>query len=204
MASERREDRAGEGSSTALRAFKIVAWVIALAALLWLAAIQLRGGADRVASSFGVANYRAQAVAVDEPAPDFELPLLSGGGTLRLSDLRGRVVVLNFWASWCSPCRLEAPDLQAASVDYRARGVRFVGVDEVDDRFAARAFLEEFSITYPSVFDPSGSLADDYGFIGLPATYVIDERGTIAFRFQGFLDGPTLRSALDDVLAGGS
>lgn len=148
-----------------------------------------------------VANYQARAEVVDTRAPDFDLELLSGEGSLRLSDLRGDIVVLNFWASWCSPCRLEAPDLQSASEDYRSRGVQFVGVDELDDRFAAQGFIREFAITYPSVFDPSGSLSDDYAFLGLPATYVIDQEGTIRYRFQGFLDGKILRSSLDQVLA---
>nr|MBA2599961.1 TlpA family protein disulfide reductase [Actinomycetota bacterium] len=152
--------------------------------------------------ALSVANYQARAEVVDTPAPDFELPLLGEDGSLRLSDLRGDVVVLNFWASWCSPCRIEAPDLQAVWQDYRDQGVRFVGVDELDDTFAAQGFVREFAITYPSVFDPSGSLADDFGFIGLPATYVIDRQGNIVYRFQGFIDGPTLRSSLDEVLAG--
>jgi cytochrome c biogenesis protein CcmG/thiol:disulfide interchange protein DsbE len=203
MASGEASERGNQRREAILRAFKIAAWVVSLSVLLGLAAVQLQGGEEGTAGSFGIADYQAEPVAVDAPAPDFELELLSGEGTLRLSDLRGKVVVLNFWASWCSPCRLEAPDLQAAWVDYRDLGVRFLGADELDDRFAARGFVEEFGITYPSVFDPSGSLADDFGFIGLPATYVIDERGRLAFRFQGFIDGATLRSALDDVLARG-
>jgi cytochrome c biogenesis protein CcmG/thiol:disulfide interchange protein DsbE len=173
-----------------------------------LAAVELRTNSRTAGGSFSVANRRAQAEADGSQAPDFELPLLSGDvdgddvGTLRLSSLRGSIVVLNFWASWCGPCREEAPDLQAAWVDYQDRGVRFVGVDERDDRAAALAFVEEFGITYPSVFDPAGSLADDYAFLGLPSTFVIDAVGNIAYRFTGFLDGPTLRGTLDTVIAG--
>lgn len=202
MAHGTAEEGAASRQIPALRVLKISAWVLALALLLFLAAIELRGRSDGQGGPLSVANYRAQAEVVDSPAPDFELPLLEdGAGSLRLSSLRQQVVVLNFWASWCAPCRLEAPDLQSTWEDYRDRGVRFVGVDELDDRFAAQGFIREFAITYPSVFDPSGSLADDYAFIGLPATYVIDRDGMIRYRFQGFLDGGTLRSSLDDVLA---
>lgn len=186
--------------AVSLRVLKFTAWALALVLLLFLAAVELRGRNAGQGGSLSVANYQARAEVVDTVAPDFELDLLEGGGSLRLSSLRGGLVVLNFWASWCSPCRLEAPDLQSAWADYRDRGVRFIGVDELDDRSAAQGFIREFSITYPSVFDPSGSLADDYAFIGLPATYVIDARGMIRYRFQGFLDGKTLRSSLDQVL----
>lgn len=184
-----------------IRALKIGAWVVPIVVIVVLAGLELRGRGREQGSALSVANYQARAEVVDTPAPDFDLELLSGDGSLRLSDLRGDIVVLNFWASWCSPCRLEAPDLQSAWKDYRSRGVQFVGVDELDDRFAAQGFVREFAITYPSVFDPSGSLADDYAFLGLPATYVIDQGGTIRYRFQGFLDGKTLRSSLDQVLA---
>lgn len=201
MADEAAEERDARRRAVSLRVLKITAWVLALALLLYLAAVELRDRGGVQGGALSVANYQARAEVVDTPAPDFELDLLEGGGSLRLSSLRGQVVVLNFWASWCSPCRLEAPDLQSAWQDYRDRGVQFLGVDELDDRFAAQGFIRELAITYPSVLDPSGSLADDYAFIGLPATYVIDEDGTIRYRFQGFLDGETLRSSLDEVLA---
>jgi cytochrome c biogenesis protein CcmG/thiol:disulfide interchange protein DsbE len=127
---------------------------------------------------------------------------LGRSGNLSLSSLRGNVVVVNFWASWCGPCREEAPDLEATSRAYRSRGVRFLGVDERDDEAAALAFVREFDITYPSVFDPSGALADDYALLGLPTTVVVDRNGQIVYRFTGYLDAPVLRSALDDVLEG--
>lgn len=171
-------------------------------AIVVLAAFQLRTGSMATPGSFSVADRRAQAEADGSQAPDFDLPLLDGDGELKLSSLRGSIVVLNFWASWCGPCREEAPDLQAAWIDYQDRGVRFVGVDERDDRAAALAFVDEFGITYPSVFDPAGSLADDFAFLGLPSTFVIDAEGNIVYRFTGFIDGPTLRSALDAVIAG--
>lgn len=109
-------------------------------------------------------------------------------------------MTLNFWASWCAPCRLEAPDLQATWEAYRQRGVQFLGVNYRDDKAAANAFTDEFRITYPSVFDPSGSLAFGYELIGVPTTFIIDGQGHVRFQFRGYLDGAVLRRALDDVL----
>ncbi|MFN8233179.1 MAG: TlpA disulfide reductase family protein [Actinomycetota bacterium] len=180
---------------------RIVALLVGVTIVV-LAVSELRSRSTSAVGSFSIADRRAEAEVERMPAPDFELPLLDDSGSLRLSSLRGSIVVLNFWASWCGPCREEAPDLQATWAAYRDRGVRFVGVDERDDQAAALAFVGEFGITYPSVFDRSGSLADDYAFIGLPSTYVIDADGSIVYRFTGYLDGPTLRSTLDAVLHG--
>lgn len=200
MADEIIDDARRSRRAVLFRGLKIAAWLVPILVIVILAGLELRGRGQGQ-GALSVADYQARAEVVDTPAPDFELSLLGEDGSLRLSDLRGDVVVLNFWASWCSPCRIEAPDLEAAWQDYRDRGVQFVGVDELDDKFAAGGFVREFAITYPSVFDPSGSLADDYAFIGLPATFVIDRQGNVVYRFQGFIDGPTLRSSLDEVLA---
>lgn len=151
-------------------------------------------------ASIGVADYRATAVRQSRPAPGFALADLDGGGTISLGEFRGKIVVLNVWASWCLPCRDEAPDLQAAWETYRGRGVQFLGANYRDDRAAAGSFIEEFEITYPSVYDPSGQLASDYGFVGVPTTYVIDRSGRIRFQFTGYLSGPILRDALDELL----
>jgi len=150
-----------------------------------------------------VANFQATAEADRQMAPDFTMPSLDGGGTIRLSSLRGQVVVFNFWASWCGPCRLEAPGLERVSEAYRDRGVHFLGIDYRDNRPAADAFIREFGITYPSVFDPTGSLADDYRLVGVPTTFVIDQNGRIGFRFLGYVNEQSLRSVLSQVLGGG-
>jgi cytochrome c biogenesis protein CcmG/thiol:disulfide interchange protein DsbE len=152
-------------------------------------------------ASISVADYRAKAVPDDRPAPDFTMPDLESGERISLSDLEGKIVVLNVWASWCLPCREEAPALQAVWEAYRSRGVLFLGSNYLDDRDAARAFVREFGITYPSVFDPSGRLAVDYGFVGLPSTFVIDTTGRIRFQFTGYTTGQSLRRVLDEVLS---
>jgi cytochrome c biogenesis protein CcmG/thiol:disulfide interchange protein DsbE len=175
--------------------------VLAIAAVASLAVVELRERGTSSIGGFTVANYEARAEVENTLAPDFELPSLEDGEPIPLSSLRGQVVVLNFWASWCAPCRLEAPGLRRISERYRDRGVRFLGVDYRDDDAAGRAFVDEFRLRYPSVTDPSGSLAYDYDLIGFPTTFIIDPAGTIRYRFVGYLNEDVLQEALDDILS---
>lgn len=112
------------------------------------------------------------------PAPDFAL-MTYDGDTFRLSDLRSKVVVVNFWASWCVPCRDEAPVLQSLWERYRGRGVMLVGVDYVDTETNARAFIDEFGITYPNGPDIGTRISADYHIQGVPETFVIDQQGNV-------------------------
>jgi len=117
-------------------------------------------------------------------APGFTLPRYHGG-KLSLTDLRGKAVVLNFWASWCGPCRDEAPLLERVWRGYRDRGVVVVGVNIQDLEPAARKFLQEFQITYPNVRDGDGRIAKKYGVTGVPETFFIDRSGRIVQKFPG-------------------
>jgi len=136
-------------------------------------------------------------------APPFALTLFDGR-VLRLEDLRGNVVFVNFWASWCVPCREEASALEAASRTYRTRDVVFVGINIQDKEPDARAFLDEFGITYANGIDYSSKIAVDYGVYGIPETFIIDRAGRITYKHIGAMTSATITAKLDQTLAGGA
>lgn len=109
-------------------------------------------------------------------APDFDLPTLEGGDTISSDALKGRPVVLNFWASWCIPCRKEAPLLQRAWERYKEEGVIILGVNIRDSKTDAKRFVQEFGITYPVVRDETLELANGLGVYGIPETFFVDDR----------------------------
>ncbi|MDQ3987199.1 MAG: TlpA family protein disulfide reductase [Actinomycetota bacterium] len=115
-----------------------------------------------------------------KPAPDFELPLLVGGDTLSSRTLRGSPVVLNFFASWCLPCREEAPLLQRTYERYRNRGVKFVGVNIQDTEEDAKRFVKEFGITFPVIKDYDQELFRELRLLGLPQTVFITKDWTLS------------------------
>lgn len=119
-----------------------------------------------------------------DDAPGFEAELLEGGGVLSLADLAGKPVVLNFWASWCGPCKDEAPWFKAAHERFGDE-VHFLGVDINDGRTEAVAFVDEYGIEYPSVRDLDGSIEGDYGLTGQPETFFIDADGQIVEHVPG-------------------
>lgn len=148
----------------------------------------------------GTATVGATTVAQDRAAPRFDLPRLSGSGRLSSASLRGDVVVVNFWASWCKACRDEAAAFRQLSRQYSASGVDFVGVDHGDAPVAARAFARRNGLRYPSVVD-SGDLLARFGGVGLPMTYVLDRGGRIRYELVGTVDAASLRAAIDRVRA---
>ena len=144
---------------------------------------------------------------VGEMAPDFTLSLFDGyygeftDGSVTLSDLRGRVVVINFWASWCVQCREEARELEATWQAYRDRGVVFIGVDFDDTEDKARGYLQEFGITYPNGLDGRGLITENkYHITGVPETFIVDPEGRVAFFQFGPFQPGVLSRELDRVL----
>ena len=124
-------------------------------------------------------THQTHAPKIGGPAPNFTLRRIDGSGKLDLASLRGKPVVINFWASWCVPCKGEAKMLEQAWRQYRSQGVVFVGIDYHDVKSDARTFLTHHGITYPTVLDGSGMIGDRYGLTGVPETYFVDRSGRL-------------------------
>lgn len=136
---------------------------------------------------------------VGQPAAAFDLETLDGG-RVSLASLRGSPVVLNFWASWCIPCREEAPLLTAADARYRAQGVRVLGVVYQDSAENARGFMRRYGQTYPGLLDTDGRMAIDYGVFGIPETFFIDASGIVRSRQVGAVTADELRKQIEALL----
>jgi cytochrome c biogenesis protein CcmG/thiol:disulfide interchange protein DsbE len=135
-----------------------------------------------------------------EIAPAFDLVLLDGS-PISLDDLRGQVVVLNFWASWCGPCRNEAPALQSVWEAYQDRGVVFLGINYRDAPAASQAFIQEYGITYHNAVDVRSRVSTMYGVTAVPETFVIDGQGKVAWVQIGEVTAETLARELDRIQA---
>jgi peroxiredoxin len=153
-----------------------------------------------VAGLFGVLVWRlvhhersAVPVVLDERrqvrAPSFSLPKLNGGGDLALASLRGKAVVLNFWASWCAPCEDEIPTLEQTWKQHRSRGLVVLGIDIMDASRDARSLAQRLRLTYPLVRDSRGKLLDRFSVAGLPQTLFVNRHGKlVGSRIQGGVD----------------
>lgn len=124
------------------------------------------------------------------------------GGKLDLKDLRGKAVFLNFWASWCPPCREEARDLEAAWQKVKDKNLVFLGVALQDTEKNSRAFLEEFKITYPNGWDESGKIGVDYGTWGIPESFFIDAQGRITYKHVGGIRAALVIAKLEEAAKG--
>ena len=137
---------------------------------------------------------------VGRPAAAFALTAFDGT-PVTLGTLRGKVVVVNFWASWCNPaCYEEAPVLERAWRTYRERGVVVVGVDMQDTPEAAQAFIRRFELTFPNAPDHGGKVAVEYGVYGVPETFFVDREGTIRAKHVGAVTDEVIRGTLDRLL----
>jgi cytochrome c biogenesis protein CcmG, thiol:disulfide interchange protein DsbE len=169
-------------SKTTLFQIAVVGIVLAFVAL-FAASLQLNAAGQRQAGS----------------APDFTFTQFDGK-SYKLSDLRGKVVVLNIWASWCDPCKDEAATLENTWRAYRDNGVMLLGADYVDTQPPAQAFLLQYNITYPNGPDLGSNIYRAFRARGVPETYIIDRHGEIARVFVGPVDETQLKTTLDDLL----
>ncbi|MEE9542658.1 MAG: TlpA disulfide reductase family protein [Thermodesulfobacteriota bacterium] len=122
------------------------------------------------------------------------------GKAIDTAKMRGEVIVVNFWASWCGPCKMEAKDLEAIYIKYRSKGVSFVGVAIDDTLENARGFIERYQVTYPNAFDSDNRLAAEYEIFAVPTTYVIDREGWNTFTHRGAISRSQLENAIKRVL----
>jgi thiol-disulfide isomerase/thioredoxin len=178
------------------------------------AGVLLAGCAGTEASQTGPGGGDSRYVAGDgssqviKAADRRQAPQVRGatldGKQFDLAGLKGKVVVVNFWASWCAPCRAEAPTLEKVYEENKASGVQFVGVDIKDGKDNAQAFLRTFKITYPSLYDQAGQIALAFRDIppnAVPSTLVIDRQGRIAARAIGSVSYSPLKDAITRLVA---
>ena len=118
-------------------------------------------------------------------AKDFSLPSLNGGSKIELKYFKGNPVVINFWASWCAPCREEMPFFEKIWKDYKDKGLVFIGIDVLDEENNARNFLNSLGISYLNLKDSSGEVSNAYGVVALPVTLFIDKEGRIVRKNYG-------------------
>jgi cytochrome c biogenesis protein CcmG, thiol:disulfide interchange protein DsbE len=136
----------------------------------------------------------------DHPAPALALPALDGS-TMTLADLNGQVVLINVWASWCVPCRVEMPAIQAAYDQYREQGFTVLAVNLQEDPTTVRAFMREFNLTFPALLDRDGQVSMAYRASALPSSYFIDRRGVVRTVYRGPMSRTVIDGTVQQLLA---
>lgn len=179
------------------------ALLLLLAALLALSACTAGGNSRTYQFKSATPLGKVISKADRKPAAGFTGTLIDGG-TTNLAAYRGKVAVLNFWASWCAPCRIESPQFDLVYRRMKAKGVDFVGIDTKDAKGDAQAFVKDFDISYPIVYDEQGEIAVRLGNLparGLPFTVLIDKRGDVAAVYVQRLTAKDLQGPLDELAA---
>jgi len=146
---------------------------------------------------YGLVGRPASQLERGSPVPDFELTAFDGSTPISPGTQLGKVVVINFFASWCDPCRREAPAIEQVWREYQARGVQFFGIAYKDAASKAQSFLSAYEVTYPSAADLKSTVSRAYGVTGVPETFIIDQEGRLVRQFLGEITADQLKQELD-------
>jgi cytochrome c biogenesis protein CcmG, thiol:disulfide interchange protein DsbE len=177
-----------------LRAVRALLWaLVGVMGIVWLF---YGGGLETITAMVRPAPTPVTTADIGQAAPAMRLPLL-GGGEIDLETYRGRPVVLNFWATWCEPCRAEMPVLEQAQQKYREQGLAVLGVDLQERDEDVQAFLTQIGVTFPTMMDRTGEVARQWRATGLPTTFLIDRQGII----RDVRVGPFTHEMLEERLA---
>ena len=152
---------------------------------------------------FGLLSKGGANIAVGEAAPSGELPQLDGDGTGSLSDYRGRWVLVNFWASWCLPCRDESPALETFYRQHRSQGFTVLGIDTRDLTGDGQDFVEKYGVSYPQLRDGDGDRSRDYGTTGVPESFLVNPKGNLTLIRRGPVDREYLDRFVAPTIEGG-
>lgn len=147
------------------------------------------------------AGNTPQGIQKGQRAPDFELKDLQGQ-TVKLSDFQGKKVMINFWATWCPPCRVEMPHMQKFYADYNKQGVVILAVNLTpteENADSVLAFVKDYGLTFPVVLDEEGTTIQTYQVVAYPTTYVIDSNGVIREKFQGAINYDMMKQAVSKI-----
>jgi cytochrome c biogenesis protein CcmG/thiol:disulfide interchange protein DsbE len=153
---------------------------------------------------FGLASKGSSGIGPGDPAPTAALPRLEGTGSQSLADYRGRWVLVNVWASWCIPCRAEAPDLERFQRRYGGPKFTVLGIDSRDLTDDGRDFVARYELSYPQLRDGNGDAAHEYGTTGVPENYLVDPTGTVRLHVPGPVGEEYLDGEVAPLLPGGS
>jgi thiol-disulfide isomerase/thioredoxin len=181
----------------------VLAVLLAIVAVAAVRAVSKRVGADSGGGALVVADRQAVDRGVPHRQVSFQGRLLADGKSWSSASARGQILVVNFWASWCGPCRAEQPALSAVARAWRDRGVVFIGINIQDTHAAALAYTREFHVPYQSLFDRSAQIAAKLPAVALPTTFILDRDGVIAYQLTGKTTVPLLRARLNGLLAHG-